>query len=108
MGKSLEERAADFMRVFPSKSMSSSRLQRIYKKITVRKKKVRITKILNRRQRRKLKRYIPVVQDQITEYRRRGFRIIYLDEMMITTRTMPTHEWSRKNTNVTISYHQFE
>ena len=48
------------------------------------------------------------MRDQIREYRRRGFRIIYLDEMMVTTRTMPTHEWSLKNTNATISYHQFE
>ena len=108
VGKSLEERAADFMRVFPSKRMSSSRLQRIYKEHKVRKKKVRITKILSRRQRLKLRKYIPVVQHEIAEFRNRGFRIIYLDEVMFTTRTMPTHEWSRKNTNVTISYDQFQ
>ena len=49
-----------------------------------------------------------MVQREIRDLRRRGFRIIYLDEMMITTRTMPTHEWSLKNTNMTISYDQFQ
>ena len=108
VGKSLEERAADFMRVFPSKRMSSTRLHRIYRDHKVRKKKVRITKILNRKLRRNLKKRIPEVQQEIREHQRRGFRILYLDEMMITTRTMPTHEWSRKNTNIAISYHQFQ
>ena len=84
--------------------MSSSRLQRIYKANKVRKKKVRITKILNKKQRRKLRFRVPEVQEEIKEWRSRGFRIIYLDEMMITTRTMPTHEWSLKNTNMTMSY----
>ena len=37
VGKSLEERAADFMRVFPSKRMSSTRLHIIYRDHKVRK-----------------------------------------------------------------------
>ena len=49
VSKSLEERAADFMRVFSSKKMSAIRLWAIYKKNKVRKKKVRITKILTSR-----------------------------------------------------------
>jgi len=41
------------------------------------------------------------------QYRERGFRIVYLDEMMVTKSTMPTHEWSVRNEHVQISYNQF-
>jgi len=44
---SAEERAAEFMRRFPAKKLSSSRLLNIYKKHRVRKKKVQITKLVN-------------------------------------------------------------
>ena len=59
IGRSLEERAADFTRVFPTKRLGRSKLSRIYRDQKVRKKKVKITKILNQRQRRKINRYIP-------------------------------------------------
>ena len=49
------------MHVFPAKSMSSSRLQRIYKKNFVRKKKVKNTKMLNTRIRRRIKKCVPEV-----------------------------------------------
>ena len=49
VGKTLDERAHEFMRLFPSKSMSRSRLQRIYKKHGVKYKKVVLTKILTPR-----------------------------------------------------------
>jgi len=65
VGKSLAMRAADFMRVFPAKKMSSSRLQRIYKEKKIRFKKVKITKILTTRQRLKIKRYVPNVQADV-------------------------------------------
>ena len=44
---SADERAADFMRVFPAKKLSRTRLLNIYKKHKVRKKKVVITKLVN-------------------------------------------------------------
>ena len=44
---SLDERAADFMREFPGKKLSSSRLAYIYKKHKIRKKKIGNTKVLN-------------------------------------------------------------
>ena len=31
-----------------------------------------------------------------------GFRIIYIDETMITKSTIATHEWSKKNSNYKI------
>ena len=37
----------------------------------------------------------------------RGFRIIYIDETMITKSTMPTHNLSAKYDRVDIDYHQY-
>ena len=104
---SLEERAADFMRVFPTRKLSKSRLHRIYKKYRVRRKKVKITKVLNNRQRKRIQRYIPDVQKEINYYKERGFRMVYIDEMMVTKSTIPTHEWSNKLENFEIGYSQY-
>ena len=32
--------------------------------------------------------------------REKGFRIVYLDETMVTTKTIPTHEWSGERDQV--------
>ena len=34
---------------------------------------------------------------QLRVMMQRGFRIVYLDETMVTTKTIPTHEWSGVN-----------
>ena len=47
---SLAERAADFTRAFPEKKISADTLRRIYIKNKVRKKKVKVTKIPNRKE----------------------------------------------------------
>ena len=97
---SAPERAADFMRVFPAKKLSTTRLLNIYKKHKVRKKKVVITKLVNETQRKRIKRQVSAVRDELKWQSRRGFRIIYLDEMMITKSTIPKREWSKKYQNV--------
>ena len=55
---SLEERAADLTRYFPDKKISSKKLWYIYKKHKVRKKKLRITKIPNRYETKRINRSI--------------------------------------------------
>ena len=44
---SLDQRAYNFMRMFPDKRLSSSKLAYIYKKYKIRRKKIGNTKILN-------------------------------------------------------------
>ena len=51
----LDERAADFMRVFPHKKLAAKKLSQIYKQHKIRKKKIRHTKILGDVQRRQLR-----------------------------------------------------
>lgn len=36
-----------------------------------------------------------------------GFRVIYLDEMMVATSRIPTHEYSRKNSSIQIDRKQY-
>ena len=99
IGMSLAERAADFSRCFPSKKISSTTLARIYKKHAVRKKKVRVTKLPNKKERKKIKRSTEQAKADLEHYQWRGFRIIYIDETMITKSTIGTHEWSKKHQN---------
>ena len=55
---SLEDRTADFTRAFPNKKISHETLRQIYIKNQVRKKKVRVTKIPNRKESKRIKRTI--------------------------------------------------
>ena len=48
-------RAADFMKRFPDKKLAPKKLQSVYKKHKIRKKKIKNTKILNDIQRRKIR-----------------------------------------------------
>ena len=49
VGRSLAERAAHFMSIFPAKKLSKARLQSIYKKAKIKFKKVKMIKVLNSR-----------------------------------------------------------
>ena len=51
----MDERAAQFMARYPAKKLSRQRLSQIYKKNKVRKKKIRVTKIMDEIQRRKVR-----------------------------------------------------
>ena len=55
IGMSLSERAADFSRKFPTKKISHETLRTIYKKNYIKKKKVKVTKITNRKERKRIK-----------------------------------------------------
>ncbi len=62
----------------------------------MRKKKVKVTKIPNRKEKKKIKRSIQEAKKELEEYRAKGFRIIYIDETMVTKSTITTREWSKK------------
>jgi len=46
VGYSLEMRAADFMKRFPDKKLAPKKLQSVYKKNKIRKKKIKNTKLI--------------------------------------------------------------
>ena len=55
---SIAERAADFTREYPNKKISPSTLRRIYQKHRVCRKKIKVTKIPNRKETKKIIRSI--------------------------------------------------
>ena len=65
------------------------------------------TKVLNDKQRRKIRFQLPHARDQLNEYIQKGFRIIYVDEMMVTKSSMPTHAYSEKNKRIKIDHWQY-
>ena len=44
---------------------------------------------------------------QLKVMMQRGFRIVYLDETMVTTKTIPTHEWSGEKHEIQVDYRQY-
>ena len=58
IGMTLEERTADFTRAYPNKKISPTTMWKIYKKHKVRKKKVKVTKIPTKKERKKIQRSI--------------------------------------------------
>ena len=104
---SLDEMAANFSRSYPNKKISSSTLASICKKNMVRKKKVRVTKIPNRKEKKKIKKNTMEAKAELEFYRAKGFRIIYVDEMMVTKSTIATHEWTNKYKNFEIDMKDF-
>ena len=73
----------------------------------MRKKKVKIMKIPNKKETKRVRKSIQEAKRDQELYRARGFRIIYLDETMITKSTIATHEWSKKHHNYEIDMKQY-
>jgi len=97
VGFTIGERRAQFLRRFPDRQISESQYWRLYRKHHVRKKKIRITKVNDANRERRIRRETEFMAQQLRVMMQRGFRIVYLDETMVTTKTIPTHEWSGVN-----------
>lgn len=95
----LKERVAQLKQRYPNKKLSATTLSRLYKKHKIRKKKIKITKIPNRKQRAKIKLSVANIKKELLYYTKKGFRIIYIDETMITKSTIARNEWSVNREN---------
>ena len=89
------------MRIYPG------RLSRLYKEHKIRKKKIRLTKILTLKQKRKQAQQAKQSFNELVDLLEQGFDIIYVDEVMFTTKTLPQTVWSLKNQPILIDYKQF-
>jgi hypothetical protein len=107
IGMSLDLRVASFMNRFPGKKISATTLWHLYFKHRVRRKKIRVTKLANTRLRRRIEKQSQHMAEQLEEMRSRGFRLIFVDETMVTKSTMPTHEWSSVNNNYKVDLSQY-
>ena len=64
-GMTLKERCSYFMREFPNRKLSCAKLAKIYNSFLIRKKKIKRTKIVNQRQRRRLNRQISEARSEL-------------------------------------------
>ena len=94
VGLSIAERRAQFLHRYPDRQISTTKYWTLYRRHRIRKKKIRITKINDENRERRIMRELEYMATQLREMVARGFRIVYLDETMVTTKTIPTHEWS--------------
>ena len=95
------------MRAFPEKKLAPKMLSHIYKKHKIRKKKIKITKILGDVEHRKIRFQVPEVREALQAAIDDGFHVIFVDEMMVTKSTIPTHDYSQKNSQIRIDYKQY-
>ena len=107
VGLTIGERRAQFLRRYPDRQISESQYWRLYRKHHVRKKKIRITKVNDADRERRIRRETEFMAQQLRVMMQRGFRIVYLDETMVTTKTIPTHEWSGVNHQIQVDQRQY-
>jgi hypothetical protein len=95
-----------FNATFPEKLLTSYRLRKVYREQKIRKKKVKHTKRPNRKTRRRIAIKASELRLKYDDLTRKGFRIVQLDEMMVTKRTFPTHAWSLPGHNMELDLSQ--
>jgi transposase len=103
----LGQRLAEFLSKFPEKKISLTTFSRIYKKHQIRNKRIKITKLPDQVIRARIKKQTAFMAKQLHEMIDRGFRIIFLDETLITKSTITKREWTPKKKGLEISFDQF-
>ena len=102
-GKSLEERTALFNSRYAPLKISVTTLRSAYRKLNVKKKKVREIKIIPERTKERIPRQIRFARDALRKALEEGKNIVWLDEAMFTRKTWDEQEWSAKKKNFQVS-----
>ena len=77
-----------FMKKFPDKKLSSTRLERLYKEMKIKRKKIKLSKNMSYNAKKRFKKSLNTAQEDLKKYIDDGYRIIYCDETMITKSTI--------------------
>ena len=70
------------------------KLRSIYKKFKIKKKSIKHTKIVNQKKQLEIDELSLKLSRQLRFLIEKGFRAVFLDEMMVTKRTIPIGDWS--------------
>jgi hypothetical protein len=89
----------DFKRRFPGGYITPYKLRKLYQGQKIRKKYLRFTKLPDEPKQIEIAEKAAVLGREIRFALSDGFRLVYLDEMMVTKRSLPKSEWSKKNQN---------
>lgn len=101
-GLTMKQRTIMFHRQFTDKRIAVTSLRRLYLKHGVRRKKVRQEKHLPLHVRSGYQEKCRRKLEEITRVKNGGRKLVYLDEINFTKRSVTLKEWSAKNTNLTI------
>ena len=89
----------EFRKKFPHGYISRYKLRKLYREMKIRKKYLRFTKLPDEPKQIEIAEKAAVLGREIRFALSHGFRLVYLDEMMVTKRSLPKSEWSKKNHN---------
>lgn len=106
--KSLDERCVLFQRKFPSITLTRDKLRELYRKLRIRKKKIRRTKIVTPRKKRQIMQQALEALKLLTRLKFSGWSIIYVDELTFSLKTQLTHAYSLPNAPLEIDLNQFK
>ena len=98
-GMSLMERCMEFRRRFPSGYITPYKLRKLYRELKIRKKYLRYTKLPDEPKQEEIALKAAKLGREVRFALSQRFRIVYLDEMMVTKRTLPQTAWSHKMHN---------
>ena len=86
-----------FKRRWPEDHITSHKLRKLYKKYMIRQKMLRYCKLPLESRDERIYDAAMILQRRVKYCTEAGFRIIMLDEMMVTKSTFPKVEWSLPN-----------
>ena len=101
-GKSLDERAQLFQVRYPRKKISREGIRRLYISRGIKRKVVKQMKLVpNRKQDKRDQQRADIIK-QIDRCKRKGRKILYLDEVNFTKLAMEKRAWSNRGHNIEI------
>ena len=93
-----------FTRRFPGKKLTVYRLRKVYRDHGIRRKKIKNSKVITDFQKKKIYKEAELARDKVAELQGLGYRILFVDEIVTTKSTIPTHEYSALKEPFTIDY----
>ena len=101
-GFTLKWRTKLFHRRFTDKRIAVTCLRRLYLQHGINRKKVRQEKYMPGRLQQQFKTNCQNARETLSIVQRMGRRIVYLDEVNFTKRSVLLRDWSRRNSNLTV------
>ena len=86
---SLADRSQHFRKEFPSAKINPTLLRQVYRLHHIKKKKLKWYKEQKNADHRKNRRLLTTMKGLLTRAKNSGFRIVYIDETMITRKAVP-------------------
>ena len=99
-GLSLAARSQHFKRQFPEAHMNATLLRKVYSLNGVKKKRLSWYKVVPEHDEASLRQDLARMKRQLTMAKNDGYRFVYLDETMVTRKTVPLTEWARPKENM--------